>query len=114
MHISRNLIPQAQINLKYLGPFDHKGLILDLHDRTIWGKGFWKLNVALLKLPNTVQEIVKTIKDHEAQKYTQDPLIWWVKVKVGVLRPVQQPGSYWDWSSELPLVGTNMVGHIKT
>ena len=28
-----------------------------------------------------------------------------LKVKVGVLRPVQQPGSYWDRSSELPLVG---------
>ena len=28
-----------------------------------------------------------------------------VKVKVGVLRPVQQPGSYWNRSSELPLVG---------
>ena len=28
-----------------------------------------------------------------------------VKVKVGVLSPVQQPGSYWDRSSELPLVG---------
>ena len=27
------------------------------------------------------------------------------KVKVGVLRPVQQPGSYWDRSSVLPLVG---------
>ena len=27
------------------------------------------------------------------------------KVKVGVLRPIQQPGSYWDRSSELPLVG---------
>ena len=27
------------------------------------------------------------------------------RVKVGVLRPVQQPGSYWDRSSELPLVG---------
>ena len=27
------------------------------------------------------------------------------KVKVGVLRPFQQPGSYWDRSSELPLVG---------
>ena len=27
------------------------------------------------------------------------------KVKVGVLRPVQQPGSCWDRSSELPLVG---------
>ena len=27
------------------------------------------------------------------------------KVKVGVLRPVQQPGSYWDRSSELTLVG---------
>ena len=29
----------------------------------------------------------------------------YAKVKVGVLRPVQQPGSYWDRSSELPLVG---------
>ena len=28
-----------------------------------------------------------------------------VSIKVGVLRPVQQPGSYWDRSSELPLVG---------
>ena len=28
-----------------------------------------------------------------------------VKVKVGVLHPIQQPGSYWDRSSELPLVG---------
>ena len=27
------------------------------------------------------------------------------KVKVGVLRPVKQPGSYWDRSSALPLVG---------
>ena len=27
------------------------------------------------------------------------------KVKVGVLRPVQQPRSYWDRSLELPLVG---------
>ena len=25
--------------------------------------------------------------------------------KVRVLRPVQQPGSYWDTSSVLPLVG---------
>ena len=33
------------------------------------------------------------------------PLEFWTKVKVGVLRPVQQPGSYWDRSSELPLVG---------
>ena len=30
---------------------------------------------------------------------------WATKAKVGVLRPVQQPGSYWDRSSELPLVG---------
>ena len=33
------------------------------------------------------------------------PVIQRSKVKVGVLRPVQQPGSYWDRSSELPLVG---------
>ena len=36
------------------------------------------------------------------------------KVKVGVLRPVQQPGSYWDRSSELPLVGlepTEVTAH---
>ena len=27
------------------------------------------------------------------------------QIKFGVLSPVQQPGSYWDRSSELPLVG---------
>ena len=27
------------------------------------------------------------------------------KVKVGVLNPVQQPGSYWDRPTVLPLVG---------
>ena len=32
-----------------------------------------------------------------------------VKVKVGVLRPVQQPGSYWDWSSALPLRGLELT-----
>ena len=30
-----------------------------------------------------------------------------IKLKVGVLRPVQQPGSYWDSSSALPLVESN-------
>ena len=39
------------------------------------------------------------------------------KVKVGVLRPVQQPGSYWDRSSELPLVGleptVSLMGGVK-
>ena len=29
----------------------------------------------------------------------------YVKVEVGVLRPVQQPVSYWDRSSALSLVG---------
>ena len=28
-----------------------------------------------------------------------------VKVEVGVSRPIQQPGSYWDGSSAFPLVG---------
>ena len=36
----------------------------------------------------------------------------WSKVKVGVLRPVQQPGSYWDRSSELPLVGIYLFGRF--
>ena len=38
------------------------------------------------------------------------------KVKVGVLRPVQQPGSYWDRSSELPLVGlepTEVTAYVQ-
>ena len=35
----------------------------------------------------------------------KDQVASMTKVKVGVLRPVQQPGSYWDRSSELPLVG---------
>ena len=37
------------------------------------------------------------MKDYTMKYYTM--------VKVGVLRPVQQPGSYGDRSSELPLVG---------
>ena len=39
--------------------------------------------------------------------FAEDLVVFVVKdkVKVGVLRPVQQPGSYWDRSSELPLVG---------
>ena len=32
------------------------------------------------------------------------------KFKVGVLHPVQQPGSYLDRSSELPLVGREPKG----
>ena len=47
-------------------------------------------------MPVLFKEITKLI---EVFNYTK------VKVKVGVLRPVQQPGSYWDRSSELPLVG---------
>ena len=38
-------------------------------------------------------------------QYANYKSIYTYKVKVGVLRPVQQPGSYWDRSSELPLVG---------
>ena len=37
------------------------------------------------------------------------PMIYFITYgggsKLGFLRPVQQPGSYWDRSSELPLVG---------
>ena len=42
-----------------------------------------------------------------AQIQDWTPFVVWFgpKVKVGVLRPVQQLGSYWDRSSELPLVG---------
>ena len=36
------------------------------------------------------------------------------KVKVGVLRPVQQPGSYWDRSSELPWLSTYRIGRTST
>ena len=35
----------------------------------------------------------------------ESDFIFDLSFKVGVLRPVQQPGSYWDRSSELPLVG---------
>ena len=36
---------------------------------------------------------------HITTEHTSD-----IKFKVGVLHPIQQPGSYWDGSSELPLV----------
>ena len=45
----------------------------------------------------------KSVVDHIAVPI--DSIEYCKKVKVGVLRPVQQPGSYWDRSSELPLVG---------
>ena len=32
-----------------------------------------------------------------------------IKDEVGVLHPVQQPGSYWDRSSALPLVGLEPI-----
>ena len=39
------------------------------------------------------------------RKNTTAGTLYYYKVKVGILRPVQQPGSYWDRSSELSLVG---------
>ena len=41
----------------------------------------------------------------ETPKPSESPSIYQYKVKGGVLRPVQQPGSYWDRSSAMPLVG---------
>ena len=39
------------------------------------------------------------------QKGTKTFAGLYLKSKLGVLRPVQQPGSYWDRSSAMPLVG---------
>ena len=47
----------------------------------------------------------QAIIPHRQCDHVQGPYSQRSKVKVGVLRPVQQPGSYWDRSSELPLVG---------
>ena len=44
-------------------------------------------------------------KIHQKKVKAEEKVNLLHKVKVGVLRPVQQPGSYWDRSSELPLVG---------
>ena len=41
----------------------------------------------------------------EKASFRKLALVLLSKVKVGFLRPVQQPGSYWDRSSQLPLVG---------
>ena len=58
--------------------------------------GMWYPDNKLFKINPTVGEFyVWTGLSHRDK----------VGVKVGVLRPVQQPGSYWDRSSELPLVG---------
>ena len=65
-----------------------------------------------LQSPVTGTESVKVIND-SAKKLSGcfewrrevPPMLTLTKVKVGVLRPVQQPGSYWDRSSELPLLG---------
>ena len=53
-----------------------------------------------MKYEGSEQLIIKDIDFYGDQRGPSN-----VKVKVGVLRPVQQPGSYWDRSSELPLVG---------
>ena len=55
------------------------------------------LSLFALKMPPFISLIEKAFVEHINQG--------WSKVKVGVLRPVQQPGSYWDRSSALPLVG---------
>ena len=56
------------------------------------------LLVCLLNLGYTAQlpQLVAKLSSPTALK---------LKAKVGVLCPVQQPGSYWDSSSALPLVG---------
>ena len=56
--------------------------------------------------------LVKGYQDMKVCLYIK--YIYIYKVKVGVLRPVQQPGSYWDRSSDLPLVGlepTEVTAH---
>ena len=62
MHISdtyMDLLPQTSIKLNYYGPFDHKGLSLSILNNSKCGKGYWKLNSALLKIPSTIEEIKK-------------------------------------------------------
>ena len=56
----------------------------------------------VLDLASLMLGIIQEIKD---EPFILAQRLSWSKVKVGVLRPVQQPGSYWDRSSELPLVG---------
>ena len=55
---------------------------------------------------NTESDIKNVLKlPQQGDKFSKNVTGLKTKVKVGVLRPVQQPGSYWDRSSELPLVG---------
>ena len=44
------------------------------------------------------------------RKFSYCKLAGQVKVKVGVLHPVQQPGSYWDRSTVLQIVGLERTG----
>ena len=52
-----------------------------------------------------IMNLIKILTRQMPHLWPDARCIHWSKVKVGVLRPVQQPGSYWDRSSELPLVG---------
>ena len=59
------------------------------------------------KIPNMTLEWARPIQIHSLI-LTEFPVKFSARLinfKVGVLRPVQQPGSYWDRSSEVPLVG---------
>ena len=57
----------------------------------------------ILKLNDSEIEVILFCLKHSGRLFYFCGVL--IQIKVGVLRPVQQPGSYWDRSSELPLVG---------
>ena len=53
---------------------------------------------------SSVFEVISFGNIHTHKEPRQGKDLFGFKIKVGVLCPVQQPGSYWDRSSALPLV----------
>ena len=88
---------------------------------TLYALLSYQLSPCLLHLEH--ESVLEGINHMQRVRFTPTPLSGFVKLRGfavlpkatflcfwfdkvgGFLRPVQQPGSYWDRSSELPLVG---------
>ena len=86
--INRNLITTSDANYRTIGDFDHKGIILKLHNRPKWGKGTWKLNASILKDKDTEQDIKQTIEKAKIKKPQFSPLEWWDNLKTKLRKHV--------------------------
>ena len=59
------------------GNFDHKGIQIKITNRSIWGKGIWKLNTKLTENHENRAKIKEHIKQLKGDKYKMEALEWW-------------------------------------